>query len=81
MVYTAALLFFGYLLIRYQGGRMRQLGIAICVWQLAPFIISLIYIAFYPMPTLLQLSFHLVQLTLTIIVYIAMRRVYVPMWS
>lgn len=81
MVYTAALLFFGYLLIRNHHGRMRQLGIAICVWQLTPFIISLMYITFYPMPTLLQLNFHLIQMALTIIVFIAMRRVYVPMWN
>lgn len=81
MVYTAALLLFGYLLVRNHKGRLRQLGIAIIAWQLAPFIFSWMFILFYPLPAICQLFFHFVQGLLTICTFITLRRAYVPMWN
>ncbi len=81
MVYTAAFLIFGFLLVRNHGGRLRTLGIAIAVWQITPFLISLIHLAFHPVSTVWYLSLIAVQMGLTIWTFTMMRRVYVPMWN
>ena len=81
MIYTAALLVFSFLLIRYNGGRLRTLGIAIAVWQITPFLISLIHLIYQPVSTIWYLAIIAVQMGLTIWTFIMMRRVYVPMWN
>lgn len=81
MIYTAALLVFSFLLIRHNGGRLRTLGIAIAVWQITPFLISMIHLIFHPVSSVWYLAIIAVQMGLTIWTFIMMRRVYVPMWS
>ena len=81
MIYTAAFLVFSFLLIRNHGGRLRTLGIAIAVWQITPFLISLIHLVYQPVSTVWYLFIIAVQMGLTIWPFIMMRRVYVPMWN
>lgn len=81
MIYTAALLVFSFLLIRYNGGRLRTLGFAIAMWQITPFLISLIHLIYQPVSTIWYLAIIAVQMGLTIWAFIMMRRVYVPMWK
>ena len=81
MIYTAAFLVFSFLLVRNQGGRLRTLGIAIAVWQITPFLISLIQLFYQPVSTVWYLAIIAVQTGLTIWAFVMMRRVYVPMWK
>ncbi|MBR5062399.1 MAG: hypothetical protein IKX24_09715 [Prevotella sp.] len=81
MIYTAAFLVFSFLLVRNQGGRLRTLGIAIAVWQITPFLISLIQLFYQPVSTVWYLAIIAVQMGLTIWAFVMMRRVYVPMWK
>ena len=81
--YTAASLIFGYLLVRNHGGRMKQLGIAIMVWQLLPILFNIMIIA---LPALSRSNTWvaialILQLVVTIAVYYFMRQVFVPAWK
>ena len=81
MIYTAALLFFSYLLIHNHKGRLRHLGISIAIWQIAPFLISLLNLTLYPISSIWSLVVLAIQMGLTIWTFVMMRRVYVPMWT
>ena len=82
-LYTASLILFGIHLVSRHGGRLKQLGIAILVWQLLPYAFSLFYITtnISPISTWYYLATQILQTFITIWVFYLMRQVFVPAWE
>ena len=82
-LYTASLIIFGIQMVSRHGGRLKQLGIAILVWQLLPFAFSFFYIItdIAPISTWSYLATQIIQMCITIWVFYLMRQVFVPAWE
>ena len=82
-LYTASLIIFGIHMVSRHGGRLKQLGIAILVWQLLPFAFTLFYIItdIAPISTWSYLATQIIQMFITIWVFYLMRQVFVPAWE
>ena len=82
-LYTASLIIFGIQMVSRHGGRLKQLGIAILVWQLLPFVFSIIFIItdIAPISTWSYLATQIIQMFITIWVFYLMRQVFVPAWK
>ena len=88
VLFEVGMIWVGWLLVRNNGGRLRQLGVSILAWVLIPILLRLLVNIFWQSDILHTHAFKavnmvnsLLQLALGITVFWAMRRSFVPNWE